>query len=171
MRKIAGDWWDFNSLLPAPRPLSHFYLSAFLSTLKQQGYSIFVIQGSLPAQNAGAATHDSVGTWFTPEEVNHCRDSSSTSPKDGSLLVCEQQTCELQSRAVAVVDIQTTRLTLSSCLQLGGRGERHSFCCRSVGQADDLACVLTQQRCWLHVAAGYWSLPSLVHLAESALLF
>ncbi len=40
-----GNWWNFNSLFPAPQPLSQFYLSAFLDTLKEQGYTIFVVRG------------------------------------------------------------------------------------------------------------------------------
>ena len=81
IRSIAGEWWDFNSLLPAPRLLSHFYLSAFLSTLKQQGYSIFVICGSLPLQNAGAASAEGQGTWFTPEEVGACPSRFDAAPE------------------------------------------------------------------------------------------
>lgn len=37
-----------NSLLPQPQWLSSFYLSAFLDTLQMQGYTVFVIGGSLP---------------------------------------------------------------------------------------------------------------------------
>ena len=78
MRKVAGEWWDFNSLLPAPRLLGHFYLSAFLSTLKEQGYSIFVVHGALPAQNAGAELADGPGCWFTPEQVHLARPACTT---------------------------------------------------------------------------------------------
>ena len=31
-----------------PRPLSEFYLSAYLATLRDQGYSIFLVLGALP---------------------------------------------------------------------------------------------------------------------------
>lgn len=71
IRKIAGDWWDFNSLLPAPRQLGEFFLGAFLATLRQQGYSIFVAQGSLPVHDSGAQPGDGSGSWFTPEQVSN----------------------------------------------------------------------------------------------------
>jgi len=48
IRKIGDDWYNLNSLLDDPQYLSPFYLSAFMDTLIAQGYTIFVIQGSLP---------------------------------------------------------------------------------------------------------------------------
>ena len=71
MRRVDGSWWDFNSLLPAPRPLSQFYLGAFLDSLDGQGYSIFVVRGPLPAPTAFSDSEQpgSAGCWFTPEQV------------------------------------------------------------------------------------------------------
>ena len=71
MRHVDGNWWDFNSLLPAPRPLSQFYLGAFLDSLDGQGYSIFVVRGPLPALTAFSDSEQpgSAGCWFTPEQV------------------------------------------------------------------------------------------------------
>ena len=40
-------WWNLNSIFSAPEPLSPFYLSAFLGTLQEQGYSIFVVRPAL----------------------------------------------------------------------------------------------------------------------------
>ena len=65
LRRVAGDWWDFNSLLLSPKPLSEFYLETYLATLRDQGYSIFCIRGSLPEQfpdPAGAS--EAPGSWF-----------------------------------------------------------------------------------------------------------
>jgi Josephin len=46
IRKLNQQWWNLNSLFPAPQPLGDIYLSAFLATLQQQGYSIFVVSFS-----------------------------------------------------------------------------------------------------------------------------
>eukprot|EP01088_Endostelium_zonatum_P017717 TRINITY_DN5367_c0_g1_i1.p1 TRINITY_DN5367_c0_g1~~TRINITY_DN5367_c0_g1_i1.p1 ORF type:complete len:294 (+),score=86.14 TRINITY_DN5367_c0_g1_i1:61-942(+) len=54
IRLIDGDWFNFNSLLDKPQFLSPFYLSAFLDTLISQGYSIFVVKGSLPIQKSNS---------------------------------------------------------------------------------------------------------------------
>ncbi|EFN59080.1 hypothetical protein CHLNCDRAFT_13270, partial [Chlorella variabilis] len=48
VRQIHGQWWNLNSVYSAPEPLSTFHLSAFLGSLQQEGYTIFVIQGQLP---------------------------------------------------------------------------------------------------------------------------
>lgn len=40
MRCIHGQWWNLNSIYPAPEPLSTFYLSAFLGSLQQEGYTV-----------------------------------------------------------------------------------------------------------------------------------
>jgi len=48
IRKINGDWFNFNSMLNKPQFLSTFYLSAFMDTLQDKGYAIFVVKGKLP---------------------------------------------------------------------------------------------------------------------------
>ena len=48
IRKIKSTWWDLNSLLKKPKKISDFYLSAYLASLKAEGYSIFVVEGILP---------------------------------------------------------------------------------------------------------------------------
>ncbi len=69
LRKIHGQWWNFNSLFPAPQQLSQFYLSAFLATLREQGYAIFVVHGGLPTYPDASVTGDQ-GTWFTEAQVS-----------------------------------------------------------------------------------------------------
>ena len=70
IRRIFGDYWNFNSLFPAPQPLSQFYLDSFLATLREQGYTIFAVKGQLPQQqHDDAGKPDSHGAWFTPAQV------------------------------------------------------------------------------------------------------
>ena len=70
LRRVGGAWWDFNSLSSSPKPLSEFYLSAYLATLRDQGYSIFVVHGPLPAQFPDpVAAQEAPGAWFTPQQV------------------------------------------------------------------------------------------------------
>ncbi|CAM6036616.1 unnamed protein product [Sphagnum compactum] len=70
IRKVGDRWYNFNSLYPAPQHLSNFYLSAYLDTLKTSGWSIFVVQGSLPSPNHWA-TDGGYGRWLTPEEADN----------------------------------------------------------------------------------------------------
>jgi len=54
VRKVNdSSWWNFNSLFPAPRPLTSFYLSAFLDSLQTEGYTIFVVRGNPPPSEPG----------------------------------------------------------------------------------------------------------------------
>lgn len=77
VRAIFSDWWNFNSLFPAPQHLSSFYLSAFLGSLKDQGYTIFVVRGELPSAQppADATTQsDGPGVWISPAQVTRLKD-------------------------------------------------------------------------------------------------
>eukprot|EP01096_Ripella_sp_DP13-Kostka_P014205 TRINITY_DN633_c0_g1_i1.p1 TRINITY_DN633_c0_g1~~TRINITY_DN633_c0_g1_i1.p1 ORF type:complete len:195 (+),score=91.33 TRINITY_DN633_c0_g1_i1:78-662(+) len=56
IRKIEGTYYNFNSLLRrGPEAISDFYLAAWLGQLRQEGYSVFVVQGDLPLVNIALA--------------------------------------------------------------------------------------------------------------------
>ncbi|KAL3217886.1 hypothetical protein MRX96_031991 [Rhipicephalus microplus] len=46
--KLGSRWFNLNSLLSGPQPISRTYLALFLAQLQQEGYSIFVVVGELP---------------------------------------------------------------------------------------------------------------------------
>lgn len=48
IRSIRGQIWNLNSLKKRPQKVSLFYLSAYLGQLREEGYSIFVVEGTLP---------------------------------------------------------------------------------------------------------------------------
>ncbi|GAB1601373.1 ataxin-3-like [Argonauta hians] len=52
IRKIGFQWFNLNSLLSGPELISDTYLSLFIIQLLQEGYSIFVITGTLPPSDA-----------------------------------------------------------------------------------------------------------------------
>lgn len=52
IRKIANQWFNLNSLLAKPVPISSTYLSLFLAQLRNEGYSIFVVFGDFPTCTA-----------------------------------------------------------------------------------------------------------------------
>mmetsp|Transcript_3543 Transcript_3543/g.5461 ORF Transcript_3543/g.5461 Transcript_3543/m.5461 type:complete len:217 (-) Transcript_3543:517-1167(-) len=51
LRKVQGSWFNLNSLNDplGPKPISEFYLAAFLENLQMESYTIFVLKGNLPA--------------------------------------------------------------------------------------------------------------------------
>lgn len=52
IRKIGSQWFNLNSLLTGPELLSDTYLGLFLAQLQNDGYSIFIVIGSLPSCQA-----------------------------------------------------------------------------------------------------------------------
>ncbi|XP_005100952.1 ataxin-3 [Aplysia californica] len=52
VRKLGEQWFNLNSLLSGPELISSTYLALFLTQLQQEGYSIFIITGSLPSCEA-----------------------------------------------------------------------------------------------------------------------
>jgi ataxin-3 len=64
-----GGWWNFNSTFPAPRPISELYLAAFLAQLKEEGYSIFVVRGTLPAVADASCSGGTYGRWVSVEDA------------------------------------------------------------------------------------------------------
>uniref|UniRef100_A0A0A9WW70 ubiquitinyl hydrolase 1 n=2 Tax=Lygus hesperus TaxID=30085 RepID=A0A0A9WW70_LYGHE len=49
IRKLGNQWFNLNSLLSGPELVSTTYLSILLAQLQQEGYSIFIVLGGLPA--------------------------------------------------------------------------------------------------------------------------
>ncbi|XP_078044121.1 ataxin-3-like protein isoform X2 [Augochlora pura] len=48
IRKIGKQWFNLNSMLSGPQLISDTYLAMYLAQLIQDGYSIFIIIGTLP---------------------------------------------------------------------------------------------------------------------------
>ncbi|XP_008798957.1 ataxin-3 homolog [Phoenix dactylifera] len=71
IRKVNGEWYNFNSLYPAPEHLSKFYLSAYLDSLKGSGWSIFLARGNFPKECPipSSEASNSYGQWLTPEDA------------------------------------------------------------------------------------------------------
>ncbi|XP_076247934.1 ataxin-3 homolog [Calliopsis andreniformis] len=48
IRKIGKQWFNLNSMLNGPQLISDTYLAMYLAQLLQEGYSIFIVIGTLP---------------------------------------------------------------------------------------------------------------------------
>jgi ataxin-3 len=83
IRRVGDRWYNFNSLYPAPEYLTNFYLSAYLDTLKNSGWSIFVVQGSLPSSGHWG-NDDSVGRWLSSEEAERITRAAKEAQKQKS---------------------------------------------------------------------------------------
>jgi Ataxin-3 len=59
IRRIGENWWNLNSFKDAPEPISTFYLSAFLSQLASDGYSVYTTRGAALAHDTSDPSHES----------------------------------------------------------------------------------------------------------------
>lgn len=80
IRKVNGEWYNFDSLYAAPEHLSRFYLSAYLDTLKGFGWSIFIVRGNFPKECpvTSAEATNGYGQWLLPEDAERIIKSSSS---------------------------------------------------------------------------------------------
>ncbi|KAH0995340.1 hypothetical protein GBA52_019204 [Prunus armeniaca] len=71
IRKVSGEWYNFDSLYAAPLHLSKFYLSAYLDTLKGSGWSIFLVRGNFPKEcpMSSSEASNGYGQWLSPEDA------------------------------------------------------------------------------------------------------
>lgn len=71
IRKVNGEWYNFDSLYAAPEHLSKFYLSAYLDTLKGFGWSIFLVRGNFPKECpiTSSDASNGYGQWLLPEDA------------------------------------------------------------------------------------------------------
>ncbi|KAL4859518.1 putative ataxin-3 [Chlorella vulgaris] len=102
VRRIHDQYWNLNSIYTAPEPLSTFYLSAFLGSLQQQGYTIFVVVGELPPSQPPAASEErsvpgQAGRWFTPEEARAATQEREELKKKGYVQALAQKVADKAS--------------------------------------------------------------------------
>lgn len=72
LRKVHGTWYNLDSMKPAPTIISSFYLAAFLSSLKGQGYTTFIVRpevGDLPAPGT-LQTRNNSQFYLTQREID-----------------------------------------------------------------------------------------------------
>ncbi|KAG2483234.1 hypothetical protein HYH03_017891 [Edaphochlamys debaryana] len=111
LRKVdaSGDWWNFNSLFPAPQPLSTFYLQAFLDSLRAEGWTIFVVRGKLPATLPGSLEEHpgGPGRWWEAEEAKLATDDAERARKRGRANNAVENALALAGRAGGALQLRT----------------------------------------------------------------
>ncbi|KAB5552137.1 hypothetical protein DKX38_009448 [Salix brachista] len=80
IRKVNGEWYNFDSLYAAPQHLSKFYLAAYMDSLKNSGWSIFLVRGNFPKEFpiASSEVPNGYGQWVSPEDAERITKSCNT---------------------------------------------------------------------------------------------
>ncbi|PKA51996.1 Putative ataxin-3 like [Apostasia shenzhenica] len=118
IRKVNGEWYNFNSLYPAPEHLSKFYLSAYLDSLKGAGWSIFLVRGNFPRECPIPATDaaNGFGQWLTPDDAKRitksCNQLQVSSPSEHS----NQPSHSEEDDAIALQEEQDLRAAIAASL-------------------------------------------------------
>lgn len=83
IRKVNGEWYNFDSLYPAPEHLSKFYLSAYLDSLKGFGWSIFLVRGNFPKECpiSSSEASNGYGQWLLPEDAERITKSCNSTTR------------------------------------------------------------------------------------------
>ncbi|CAN6471450.1 unnamed protein product [Victoria cruziana] len=102
IRKVNGEWYNFDSLYAAPQYLSKFFLSAYLDTLKGYGWSIFLVRGNFPKECPVSSSEslNGFGQWFTPEDaqrITKVADLSHPSPNSAEQFSDSSQVAAISS--------------------------------------------------------------------------
>ncbi|KAJ8899927.1 hypothetical protein K2173_019632 [Erythroxylum novogranatense] len=71
IRKVNGEWYNFDSFYVAPQHLSKFYLAAYLDSLSSSGWSIFLVRGNFPKEFpiTSSEASNGYGQWLSPEDA------------------------------------------------------------------------------------------------------
>lgn len=70
IRRIGGKWWNLNSTLGRPEPISEFFLAAFLADLHAGRWLIFIPRGRpLPACGQMPGSRYDPDRWYTQTEL------------------------------------------------------------------------------------------------------
>ncbi|GAU13930.1 hypothetical protein TSUD_262570 [Trifolium subterraneum] len=84
VRKVNGEWYNFNSLNAAPQHLSKSYLASRLSSLKGPEWSIFVVRGKFPAvfPTPSSEVSTGFGKWLSHEDAERINNSVRKAPRE-----------------------------------------------------------------------------------------
>lgn len=108
-RRIGDDWWNLNSLLDAPAFLRRFHVEAYLASLVDQGYDLFLVKGDLPPAND---TLDGVGQWFNA--VREKGDVPRLYDADGNLVLSSTAASDDKKKTKHTTTATTTTTTAQS---------------------------------------------------------
>ncbi|KAI8591506.1 Josephin-domain-containing protein [Geranomyces variabilis] len=84
LRRFGGSskrWYNLNSMFQEPAYVSETYLALLLAQLQTEGYSIFVVNGTLPQCDADA--YAAVSPWPDPSSIPKAKSGKSTEPAAG----------------------------------------------------------------------------------------
>ncbi|PSS34623.1 Ataxin-3 like [Actinidia chinensis var. chinensis] len=108
IRKVNGEWYNFDSLYAAPEHLSKFYLSAYLDTLKGFGWSIFLVRGNFPKEcpMTSSEASNGYGQWLLPEDAERITKSCNSEQRPPHRTDQDQHVSDSSREAEMLLDAE-----------------------------------------------------------------
>ncbi|GMH23042.1 hypothetical protein Nepgr_024885 [Nepenthes gracilis] len=123
IRKVNGEWYNFDSLYAAPEHLSKFYLSAYLDSLKGAGWSIFLVRGNFPKECSLSSSESSngYGQWLTPEDsgriLKACNSKGESSvPVDENQQASDQYASHVEAEILSAIEDDDLNAAIAASL-------------------------------------------------------
>jgi Josephin/UBX domain len=69
IRQIGGRFWNLNSTLPRPVPVSHFQLASEMTQWQNQGYTLFCVPSGLPSCGTKKGQSGAGGQWHKMSDL------------------------------------------------------------------------------------------------------
>ncbi|XP_015523711.1 ataxin-3 [Neodiprion pinetum] len=113
IRKLGKQWFNLNSMLSGPQLISNTYLAMYLAQLMQEGYSIFIVIGSLPECVAEDVITKNPIT-ATPRVKARSNDCVGTSGMGYRLGSKEEEDAKILKTALALGEVKVP----NSCVRL-----------------------------------------------------
>ncbi|KAK2640846.1 hypothetical protein Ddye_022609 [Dipteronia dyeriana] len=79
IKKVIGEWYNFDNHYAAPEHLSKLYLLAYLDSLKRLWLEYFIMRGNFPKEcPISSETSYGYGQWLPPEDAERIIKSCNT---------------------------------------------------------------------------------------------
>ncbi|KAL5742615.1 hypothetical protein ACOSP7_029347 [Xanthoceras sorbifolium] len=147
IRKVNGEWYNFDSLYAAPEHLSKFYLSAYLDSLKGFGWSIFIVRGNFPKEcPISAETSYGYGQWLSPEDAERITKSCNKREDPKRLKLTQQHSDPFLSTSEAdrLLEMEDEDLKAAIAASLLDSSPATTSASASAGASDEPEAITTQ---------------------------
>lgn len=117
IRKVNGEWYNFDSLYAAPQHLSKFYLAAYLDSLKSSGWSIFLVRGNFPKECpiSSSEAPSGYGQWLSPEDAERIT-KSCNSTRASPRIISTQQDSDPYEEILLEMEDQDLKAAIAASL-------------------------------------------------------
>lgn len=118
IRKIGGRYWNLNSTLERPVPISHFQLATEITNQTNEGYTIFCVPAGLPEGGVKTAVSNPHANWHRMSDLLQGKSTQSDPWEKLTSTGMRLDGRSTASGSNSVTDMQVEGLTEDEMLQM-----------------------------------------------------